>query len=237
MTSERRSFAVPRWIAAMAGFALGICLLAGPGVPLVPGEAAGAIGNFTRVAQPSVTPGRPVTVFLLSALYCPFCAAERWALVDALGRFGTWSSLAPAESTSGVEGFSAIPTYNFVHARYTSRWVAFTARDVQDAQGRPLQPLAPNEAALVNRFDPDGGIPFLLIAGAFAEHGSGYSPGLLVHKSFDQVRSDLAAGAPDGAAIRHEADIVTALICFADKDTPATACGTPAVRTMEAQFH
>ena len=196
-----------------------------------------AIGNFQRVADPAVTPGQPVPVFFLSALYCPFCGAERWALVDALGRFGTWSNLNPSQSTAGVDGIAAVPTYDFVHAHYTSRYVAFTPRDVADAQGNPLEPLQLEERALVNRYNPDGGIPFLLIGGAFAQVSSGYSPGLLAGKSFSQVKSDLTAKAVDGQAIQHEADVISALICVADGGQPQNICDAPAVRALMAGVH
>ncbi|HUX87500.1 MAG TPA: DUF929 family protein [Chloroflexota bacterium] len=196
-----------------------------------------AIGNFQRVADPAVSPGQPVPVFFLSALYCPFCGAERWALVEALGRFGTWSNLNPSQSTAGVDGIAAVPTYDFVHARYTSRYVAFNARDVADAQGNPLQPLQPEERTLVNRYNPDGGIPFLLIDGAFAQVSSGYSPGLLAGKSFSQVKSDLTAKAADGQAIQHEADVISALICVTDGGQPQNVCDAPAVRALMADVH
>jgi len=196
-----------------------------------------AIGNFQRVADPAVTPGQPVPVFFLSALYCPFCGAERWALVDALGRFGTWSNLNPSQSTAGVDGIAAVPTYDFVHAHYTSHYVAFTPRDVADAQGNPLEPLQLGEQSLVNRFNPDGGIPFLLIDGAFAQLSSGYSPGLLAGKSFAQVQGEVTSHTADGQAIQHEADVITALICFADGRQPQNVCGTSTVQALVAGLH
>ncbi|HUX85490.1 MAG TPA: DUF929 family protein [Chloroflexota bacterium] len=196
-----------------------------------------AIGNFQRVADPAVTPGQPVPVFFLSALYCPFCGAERWALVDALGRFGTWSNLNPSQSTAGVDGIAAVPTYDFVHAHYNSRYAAFTPRDVADAQGNPLEPLQPEERTLVNRYDPDGGIPFLMIDGAFTQLSSGYSPGLLAGKSFAQVQGEVTSNTADGQAIHHEADVITALICEADGGQPRNVCDAPSVRALMAALH
>jgi uncharacterized protein DUF929 len=228
-------------ILRLAGAAVLIAgLVAGGGTWQTSATAAGAppvrsIGGFTRVATPSVSPDQPVSVFFLSALYCPFCAAERWALADALGRFGTWADLGPSHSTGGVDGIPEIPTYDFVHARYTSRFVQFQARDIADEHGNARQALRPAEQALVNRFDPEGSIPFLLIAGGFAQLGSGFSPGLLVGKPFVQVRADLAGDSPDGRAIRHEADVLAALICVAHRGIPQTVCAAPAVRGLETQ--
>lgn len=202
----------------------------------VVGTPVASIGNFTRVAKPRVSSGGKVPVFFLSALYCPFCAAERWPLAIALGRFGTWTDLAPSHSTTGVDGFSAIPTYDFLHAQYHSRYIDFAHRDVADAQGHALQTLSPAEESIVNRFDPGGGIPFLIIDGAYAQSGSGYSPGLLVHKPFAEVQAGLQTQAPDARAIRDEAEVLTALICHADGDRPTRVCTVSAVHALEVKI-
>src|SRR5438270_1263439 len=49
---------------------------------------AGATGKFQRVSAPLRQGRKPVFLFV-GAQYCPFCAAERWAVVKALSRFGT----------------------------------------------------------------------------------------------------------------------------------------------------
>lgn len=171
-------------------------------------------------------------LFFLSALYCPFCGAERWAIVDALGRFGTWQNLNPSQSTAGVDGIAAVPTYDFVHAAYTSSYVAFVARDAADAQGNPLQPLQPGERDLVNRYDREGGIPLLVVDGAFTQVSSGYSPGLLAGKSFEEIHAGLGGGSVAAVAIHHEADVLSALICYADGGQPRDVCAAPAVRAI-----
>ncbi len=194
-----------------------------------------AVGGFQRVAEPAVSRDKPASVFFMSALYCPFCAAERWALADALARFGSWSNLKPALSTGGVDGFSALPTYDFLHAHYTSRLVIFTAKDIADTDGRPLQTLTSQEKTAVDRYDPRGSIPFVIVDDAFVQLGSGYSPGLLVNKRFDEVRADSKRGTPVGEAIRHEADVLTALICLGDGGKPPNVCRAPAVEALGAQ--
>ena len=37
--------------------------------------------------------GKSPAILYYGAEYCPFCAAERWAIIAALSRFGTWSGL------------------------------------------------------------------------------------------------------------------------------------------------
>ena len=36
----------------------------------------------------------------MGAEYCPYCAAERWSMIVALGRFGTFSGLQTMRSSS-----------------------------------------------------------------------------------------------------------------------------------------
>jgi len=43
--------------------------------------------------------GKPLVVFV-GAEYCPLCAAERWALVAAFSRFGTFTNLGATHSSS-----------------------------------------------------------------------------------------------------------------------------------------
>ena len=43
-------------------------------------------------APPLTSDGKPLVVYI-GAEYCPFCAAERWPMVVALSRFGTFSGL------------------------------------------------------------------------------------------------------------------------------------------------
>jgi hypothetical protein len=70
-----------------------------------------ADGKFQVVSE---TPwqGDRVRVFFLGAQFCPFCAAERWALVGALERFGTLTGYAPETHTPGMAGFQLVPTYD-----------------------------------------------------------------------------------------------------------------------------
>ena len=72
------------------------------GSPLPNGhQPCSSLGGFTCDA--SVTPltnsGKIVIVYV-GAEYCPYCAAERWAIVTALETFGTFSGLQPIASAA-----------------------------------------------------------------------------------------------------------------------------------------
>jgi hypothetical protein len=179
--------------------------------------------------------GWPVILFV-GAQYCPFCAAERWALVLALSRFGHWSDLGQMHSTHGESGFPGLPTYDLMHASYRSATITLQEREVADFDGHPLQQLTPEQSNAVNAYDPHGSIPFQLIAGRYAQISSGYSPGLLEGLSFDRAQT-LVYHQPHSAlsrAVTKEANVISALIC-ASLGSPADtmpACRLPAVQTV-----
>ena len=58
------------------------------------------------------------------AEYCPFCAAERWAMVMALSKFGTFWGL--KLTNSSVSDFAPdTATFSFYGSTYTSKYLAF----------------------------------------------------------------------------------------------------------------
>lgn len=201
---------------------------------VVPARPSGTTGNFHAVSAPYRQGRKPVLLFV-SAQYCPFCGAERWSIVKALARFGTWSNLTSGRSSAGQSGFGAIPTYDLLTAQYQSRYVVFDHKDVADNAGRPLQTLSPNEQNLFNRYDPSGGIPLVYIDG-YAMSGSGYSPAELQGNTFTTVQHGLQQNG--NAAYVHdingEANLLTALLCKADSNRPATTCTNPSIRSIEA---
>ena len=79
--------------------------VAGGGVSkslFVPGGTSAAISNassqlgsyFATVnsGTPLTSGGKPEVLFI-GAEYCPFCGAQRWAMITALSRFGTFTGL------------------------------------------------------------------------------------------------------------------------------------------------
>src|SRR6185437_2236246 len=107
-------------------------------VPRATSAAVGVTSPTSPITSPtatgnaplweSTTPGsgpRPV-VFFYGAEFAPYAAAERWPLIVALSRFGTFGSLGLMQSSSSV-AFSGTPTFTFWHATYSSVWVDLQA--------------------------------------------------------------------------------------------------------------
>jgi hypothetical protein len=73
----------------------------------VPAAVLDQVGAGKVTAIPTATTGQAVLtdggkplIVYIGAEYCPYCAAERWAMVVALSRFGTFSNLGQTHSSS-----------------------------------------------------------------------------------------------------------------------------------------
>jgi hypothetical protein len=220
-------------------------------VPLQGQDVPGAAG-MSAVTPPVMLSGVPPLesgglplVFYTGAEFCPYCAAERWALAVALERFGTLSKLA-VTSSSSQEVFGGTPSLSFRGASYSSRFVAFEA--VEQYADRPASgsttgfaataSLRPVEEAIVRRFDAPpyvsaveaGALPFVDIGGKAVMVGSGFSPAVLGGSSVGSVAADLHDPASNVySAVVGEANLLTAAICEATGGKPGSVCAQPVI--------
>jgi hypothetical protein len=201
--------------------------------PVTAATPSSPTGNFHQVSAPLRQGSKSVLLFI-GAQYCPFCGAERWAIVKALGRLGTWSKLSQGNSSSGQDGFDTIPTFDLLHAGYDSSYVAFDHKDVADNAGNNLESLSSQEQSLFNRLDPSGSIPLVYVDG-YAMTGSGYSPAELQGKSFSGVQGQLEQNGSEAyvSDINAEANLLTGFLCKATGNRPAGVCRTAIVQRIE----
>jgi hypothetical protein len=104
--------------------------------------------------------------------------------------------------------------------------VAFSDKEIYDHNSKPLDPLSPAEKEYVDRYDPSGGWPFLVINGQYAQLGPGYSPAVVQGQSFDVLQGQLQRGEHNPAtdAIGKEAQIITRFICASTGGAPREVC-------------
>jgi hypothetical protein len=173
------------------------------------------LGKFMHVTDEPLkrASGKPL-VFFMGAGFCPFCAAERWAIVEALKSFGDWDGLVEDKSAGHDEKYLNVPTMSFARVRYTSDFIEFVGRETADRNFEPLQELDDKDFEILDTFNPDQIIPFLLVDGQFMQVGAGYSPKMIEGMDHSRVRSELEnPNSEVGKAIREEIDNITALIC------------------------
>ncbi len=192
------------------------------------------LGRFIEVSKDTMRRGGKLYVFFMGAEYCPYCAAERWAIVRALQKFGQWDGLKQTMSAARDEPFLNLPTYDFTKATYNSPNIEFVSREVKDRDFKPLQKLLKTEEKLVRKFNPPKEIPFLLIGGRFMQVGSGFTPKIFIGHTFRQTETELKKMESEiRKTIDDEANIIAALMCVSG--LPPEVCKETGVAELVAQ--
>ena len=217
-------------------------------VTSVPSSTTDSVGKGTANPKmlvplsgaPALASGGKPEVLYMGAEYCPFCATERWAMLNALSRFGTFSNIKFIHSAPD-DTPASVPTLTFYQSGYSSKYVAFTPVEMQKIDRSALQNPTSEQKALLNKYDAPpyvqgagGSIPFLYVGGKYIVSGASYDYNVLSGKTYAQIAaamkdpsSEIAKGAI-GAANQ-----MTAAICKLTGDQPATAC-TASIKALEA---
>jgi thiol-disulfide isomerase/thioredoxin len=195
----------------------------------------GSANNLIKkVSGPALTgPNGHPEVFYMGAEYCPYCAAERWPMIVALSRFGTFSGLKTTSSSSS-DVYPNTPTFTFHGATYTSQYVDFVSVETTDRDRNPLESPTSAQQALVNQYDSAGSIPFVDLGNGYAFSGAMYVPDVLGAMSWTAVADSLAqSSSPQAKAILGSANLITAAICKLTADQPATVCSSSTIQSIE----
>jgi DNA-directed RNA polymerase specialized sigma24 family protein len=179
---------------------------------------------------PLVLGGKPEVLFA-GLEWCPFCASERWGLALALMRFGHLSGIGVIHSSED-DVFPGTPSISFYGSQYTSPWISFVGREMEDVDHRPLDPLSSSERAL---FEAAGGTtPFIDLGGRYRVTGTGVDPGLLEGRSaLDVARAITDSSSDIGQAVLGEADRLTAAMCELTHGQPRNVCDTPGIAQLQ----
>jgi thiol-disulfide isomerase/thioredoxin len=201
----------------------------------VPAATLDAIGKGKGVTAPTPKSGVPVAtadgkplVFYFGAEFCPFCAAERWSMIVALSRFGTFSNLSQINSSE-----DNIPTFTFEGSTYTSKYITFQPKEVEDQNRANLDTLNAQQQQIVNTYNPGGTFPFVSIANQSIITGASYDNSILVGKTQAQVAAALQdPSSPIAQAIGGTANAITADICKVTNNQPSDVCSSKAVQAF-----
>jgi hypothetical protein len=203
-----------------------------------PGSANSSLHVVSGAAMLKGPDGKP-QVFYVGGEYCPFCAAQRWGVINALSRFGTFSGLQPITSSE-----DSVPTFTFHGATYTSQYIDFVGRETSgQSQTTPLDTLTADQQQIFNKYDASpyttnpGAIPFIDIANQHVSAGAYYDPTVLVGHSYQDIatqlkdpNSDIAKGALGTA------NYLTAAICLATNNQPANVCTANPIPSLETSL-
>ena len=199
--------------------------------------------------QPALTAGGKPLVVYVGAEYCPYCAAQRWGMVVALSRFGSFTDLKTTSSAS-ADVFPNTATLSFHGATYTSDYLTFqgveTSSNVRQGSGyAPLDTLTAQQSQLLNTYDAPpyvaagsaGSIPFIDFGNKFIMSGASISPQLLAGKSASDIATALSdPSSPIAQAVNGSANAFTAAICQVTGGQPGAVCTSPAVTAYQGKL-
>jgi len=227
-------------------------------ITAVPASTLNSVGNGATYAHaiqpvqgagPTLTSGGKPEILYVGAEYCPYCAAERWAITVALSRSGTFSGLHFIHSSS-TDVDANTPTLTFYKSSYTSKYVTFSPvewySDTPSGSGyTTLQAPTSAQMALFSKYDAPpyvqaadkGSFPFVDIGNKYVITGASYDPSILAGKTWAQVASALKdPSSPISQAINGTANQITAAICKTTNGSPASVCNAAGVKAASGSI-
>ncbi|HLY31518.1 MAG TPA: DUF929 family protein [Ktedonobacterales bacterium] len=218
----------------------------------VPSSVFSQIGNGPNSIQmqglPPSTPPLSLTtsghpeIFFVGGEYCPYCAAERWGLVIALSRFGTFKNLHLMRS-SHTDVYPDTATFTFYKSSYTSKYIVFIPVEAYDRDQNALQTLTSAQQQVFTTYDntpytqSPGSIPFTDYGGAYVAIGAPFIPSMLQGLSWQQIAAGLSDPTNDGTQnIIGTANQITATICVLDNQQPGSVCKSATIQQIEKKL-
>jgi hypothetical protein len=205
----------------------------------VPGTTLAAVGlpasvsSPTKVTTVASTAASGGAVVYVGAEFCPYCALQRWALLVALSKFGTFTNLSNAVYSSSTDIYPHLASWTFVGARYSSPYFRFEPTElsssVPDREGgyKRLQTMTAAQQAAYHAFDPQQGLPFVDIGDQYVTVGASASPAALEGLSLEQIGSRLDNPvSPVAQAVDGSANYLIAAMCQLVHGTGPAICSS-----------
>jgi len=164
-------------------------------------------------------------------------------MIVALSRFGTFSGLSTAHSSS-TDVYPNTPTFTFYKSSYTSPYLTFTpvetTTNVPDSSSPsgyvPLQTPTSAQTAVWTKYTSNGTIPFIDFGNKYLISGVSFSNSVLSGLNWNQIATDLSnPNSSVAKAVDGTANYITAAICKMTGNQPASAC-TTTVQSLESQI-
>jgi hypothetical protein len=192
------------------------------------------IGDLKSISDSPLSANGMPEVLFVGAEFCPYCAAERWGIVQALSRFGTFQHLSVIKSSS-TDVYPNTPTFSFYGSSYSSTYVSFVPVENEDRASKPLQTLSAAQQTIFSKYAQ--GYPFLDIANKYVDITPPFLSSDLDGLSWQDIADQLATPSSKVAQdILGEANTITAGICSATGNAPAAVCSTSSMKAVESQL-
>jgi hypothetical protein len=226
----------PRASAASADAAIARQITSIPAATFDAVGAGTAAGLKSLRGQPELTLGGKPELLYMGGEFCPYCAAERWAMAAAVSRFGTLSGLRFLHS-SPTDIYPNTATLSFYRSSYTSKYLSFVPVEWYGEQDDPSTPLrhvylqhpTQQQVGLFSKYS-GGAIPFVDIGNQYQVPQAQYVPSALAGLSWAQVAAAMRDPASAvGKDIDGAANMITAAICKLTRGQPGGVCASAGV--------
>src|SRR3984957_8185346 len=178
--------------------------------------------------------GKPEMLYI-GAEFCPYCAAERWAMAVALSKFGTLSSPLHGIHSSSTDTDPSTPTLTF----YKSKYLTFTPVENETDTHAALQNTTAAQQAIWVKYSPSGqlGYPFIDFGNKYLINAPQYDPAVLSGLTWEQVAQQMRDPSSKVAqGVLGSANYMTAAICKMTNNAPASVCSAASVTAMEGKL-
>jgi Domain of unknown function (DUF929) len=211
-----------------------------------------AVDPLATIKGKALTENGKPEILYMGAEYCPYCAAERWAMTAALSRFGTFSGLHFIHSSSS-DVYSNTATLSFYKSTYTSNYVTFTPVEMETVTDATLQTPTSAQNAILDKYDAppyvssadSGAIPFVDLGNKYLISGAQYLPSVLgslptsdsshYGLSWYQIATDLQnPNSSVAQSVLGAANHITAAICQLTHGKPGSVCNSKAVTSVSS---
>jgi hypothetical protein len=215
------------------------------------GDGGGAVTGLPQTvsSEPALTASGKPEVLYIGAEYCPYCAAERWAMIVALSRFGTFSGLSTTHSSS-TDVYPNTPTWTFHGSTFTSNYITFTPKEmytnIPSGSGyTTLDTLSSSQNSIFAKLDAppyvqstqyDESYPFVDFGNKYVIVGASYDPSILDGLTWATIANDLHNPSSSVAkAVNGTANYISAALCKLTDNQPSTAC-TSTVQSLQSKI-
>lgn len=226
-------------------------------VTTVSTDVTNKVGAGTVTSLPTKLPGPTLVtkdgkprIIYQGAEYCPYCATERWGMVNALSRFGTFSKLkittsAGLTQNGTPEVFPNTATFSFYGSTYKSDYVQFEPVEERTNSYGDLEKPTAEQSDLLGKYDSPpyvdqqsaGAIPFIDFANQYLISGASYDATVLkdnTHAQIAAAMNDPSTAIAKGAI--GTANVMTATICSTTNNKPSNVCDQPAIKSIQSQL-
>jgi hypothetical protein len=217
----------------------------------LPAELLDEIGKGRVLAKPQnvsgqaalTEDGKPLVIYI-GAEYCPFCASQRWPVIIAMSRFGSFSGLGMTHSASD-DVYPNTQSFSFHGSRYASEYLSFqgvelSTNERSGAGYAPLDELTETQEQVMETLnappytDSAGGIPFMDMGNRYLLLGGAYDAEVLQNLTAEQIVEALSdTSSPVAQGVIGTANMMTTYLCQLTGGKPGEVCSGAAAQAYQ----